>query len=321
MSQINKLVAGEEFTGFYIMKQLEVKQTNTTPPKDYFDIILSDTTEEVPAKMWDISTEDKESIYPLDLVKVQGQAQLYKDKLQVKISRMRTVTLDDGVTITDFIRAAPTPAGDLVCYIQSAASSIQDEQIRSIVEYCLDEAKDKLLHYPAAKAMHHAYYSGLAYHLVRMLEIGDFICQQRPFFNPDLIKAGIILHDIAKTEEYEAELGMVKEYSLTGKLLGHLSLAALWITEAAIHLGIGSGNEKVLLLQHLVLSHHNLGEWGSPVQPQIPEAVALHYIDLMDAKLQMVEDALALMPANESWTQQVRGLEDKSIYRSDIHEG
>jgi 3'-5' exoribonuclease len=167
---------------------------------------------------------------------------------------------------------------------------------------------------PAAKFHHHAYFGGLVYHMVRMLELGEFICRQRPFLQSDLIIAGIILHDIAKPVEMISEHGMVSDYSNAGKLIGHISMASNWITEASIKQGIDLDSNVVLALQHLVLSHHNFGEWGSPVQPQLPEAVALHYIDAMDAKLQMVEDMLETTADNEEWTAAIRGLENKAIY-------
>jgi 3'-5' exoribonuclease len=112
-----------------------------------------------------------------------------------------------------------------------------------------------------------------------------------------------------------AQLGIVSDYSVQGKLVGHISMASSWITEAAIRLGFALDSQKVLGLQHLVLSHHNLGEWGSPVQPQTAEAIALHHIDALDAKLQMVEDALDSTPETEEWTQVIRGIENKAIYR------
>src|SRR5690606_22738773 len=121
--------------------------------------------------------------------------------------------------------------------------------------------------------------------------------------------------DIAKTEEMESQLGIVTDYSLKGKLLGHITMVYGWITKAALSHGMDLNDERIIALQHIVLSHHNLGEWGSPVQPQLPEAVALHSIDQLDAKLQMVEDALDTTPESEPWTQQVRGLENKAIYR------
>ncbi|ASA19701.1 3'-5' exoribonuclease YhaM family protein [Paenibacillus donghaensis] len=318
MTQINKLAPQDEFVGFYLLRELTLKQTNGTPPKDYFDIVLGDASGQLSAKYWDVSTTDKETFFPMALVKVRGIAHTYREKLQIKINKIRLANETDGVDMTDFIRSAPVRPVDLVHTIKTAMASIQDQEIATIVSFCVAKVEEKLMHYPAAKTYHHAYFAGLAYHMVRMLEIGDFLCKQRPFLNPDLMKAGIILHDIAKPEEMISQLGIVSDYSLQGKLIGHISMAANWITEAAITKGIDLNSEKVLGLQHLVLSHHNLGEWGSPVQPQTAEAVALHHIDAMDAKLQMVEDALDTTAESEPWTPFIRGLENKAVYRLKI---
>ncbi|XEC96165.1 3'-5' exoribonuclease YhaM family protein [Paenibacillus tarimensis] len=315
MKVIKELKDKDEFVGFFLLKELEVKQTNNTPAKDYFDIVLCDASGQLPAKCWDVSAAGKETFVPMEVVKVQGIVQTYREKLQVKIIRIRKTTADDGISLTDFIRSAPISAADLIHTINSVIDSISDSEIKTIVSYCVGKVEEKLNHYPAAKTHHHAYFAGLAYHIVRMLEIGEFICKQRPFLNPDFIKAGIILHDIAKPEEMIARFGIVSDYSVPGKLIGHISMASNWITEAAIHSGIALESDRVLGLQHLVLSHHNLGEWGSPVQPQTAEAVALHHIDALDAKLQMVEDALQTTPETEEWTPMIRGLENKAIYR------
>lgn len=315
MTLIKEFANGDEITGFYLLKQSTIRQTNATPSKDYFDIVLSDTSGEIPAKFWEVSPTDKETFFAPMLVKVRGKVQAYREKLQFKITQIRPATEEDGFSITDFIRSAPEPPINLLHTIKTTAASIQDVEIREIVNYCINMVGDKLMHYPAAKTMHHAFYAGLSYHIVRMLELAEFICKQRPFLDRDLLVAGIILHDIAKTEEFESDLGIVQDYSFTGKLIGHISLSVNWIIEAAISQGMDLKSEKLILLQHMILSHHNLGEWGSPVQPQIPEAVALHYIDQLDAKLQAVEDAIGNIPDSERWTNPVRALENKAIYR------
>lgn len=316
MTLIQSFTEGQEITGFYLLKSILVKQTNGTPPKDYFDIILSDTSGEISAKFWDTTATDKETFFAPMLVKVRGLVQLYRERLQFRITNIRPATDEDGYNITDFVRAAPVQPVDLVHTIKSAAASVQDAELRKIIDHCINKVGDKLMHYPAAKGMHHAFYAGLAYHMVRMLELAEFVCMQRPFLNRDLLVTGIILHDIAKTEEMTAELGIVSEYSFTGKLIGHIPLAANWITEAAIVNGMDANVEKIVLLQHIILSHHNLAEWGSPVQPQIPEALALHLIDQMDAKLQAAEDAIDMMSSADQWTPPVRALENKAFYRA-----
>ncbi|MBU5444226.1 3'-5' exoribonuclease YhaM family protein [Paenibacillus sp. MSJ-34] len=318
MSLIKTFADGDEITGFYLLKSAAVKQTNGTPPKDYFDLILADRSGEISAKFWDAAPADKETYFAPMLVKVKGIVHTYREKLQFKVVRMRPATDEDGYSLTEFIRSAPVPPVDLVGVMKRTAASLTDEDMRTIVQYVIAKVEDKLMHYPAGKGMHHAFYAGLAYHIVRMLELGEFVAKQRPFLNRDLLLAGILIHDIAKTEEMDAELGIVKDYSFTGKLLGHISLAANWTVEAAIASGIDTNSETVVLLQHLILSHHNLGEWGSPVQPQIPEAVALHYIDQLDAKLQAVEDAVDTLPDTEQWTAPLRIIENKQIYRAKI---
>lgn len=318
MTLIRQLGNQDEFVGFYLLKSLEIKQTNSTPPKDYLDMMLCDASGELPAKLWDASPTDKETFFPMGLVKLKGLVQTYRDKLQVKILQIRPAKAEDGVKLTDFIRSAPISSGELVQTIRNAVNGIADDEIREVVRFCVGKVEEKLEHAPAAKTHHHAYFGGLAYHMVRMLELGDFLCGQRPFLNADLLKAGIILHDIAKPEEMVAQLGIVSEYSVQGRLVGHIAMASNWITEAAVRLGIGLESPKVLSLQHLVLSHHNLGEWGSPVQPQMAEAVALHFIDAIDAKLQMVEDALNTTPETEEWTPLIRGLENKAVYRTKL---
>lgn len=318
MTLIKELTTNDEFVGFYLLKELELKQTNTSPAKDYFDLVLCDASGQLPAKYWDVKETEKDDFTPMTLVKVQGIVQLYREKPQVKITRIRNVSNEDGVSLTDFIRAAPIESAELLEVIYRVIESIWDPVIRDIVSFCVDKVSEKLAHYPAAKMHHHAYFAGLAYHIVRMLEIGEFLCKQRPFLNADMIKAGIILHDIAKPEEMIAQLGVVTDYSTQGKLIGHIAMAAGWITEAALRLELLLDSEQVIGLQHLILSHHNLGEWGSPVQPQTAEAVALHYIDALDAKLQMAEDALSATSDKELWTQPVRGLENKALYRMSL---
>lgn len=165
MSLIKSFVVGDEITGFYLLKELELRQTRSTPPKDYFDIVFSDSSGEIPAKFWDVTTTDKETFFPLDIVKVQGVVQTYNEKLQFKINKIRKANEDDGVFLTDFIRSAPVAPVDLVHMIKKSMESINDSVIRQVVLHCVLKVEDKLMHYPAAKTMHHAYYAGLAYHL------------------------------------------------------------------------------------------------------------------------------------------------------------
>jgi 3'-5' exoribonuclease len=315
---IIKMTDKEEFTGFYLLKTAEVKVAANG--SHYLEMTLTDKTGSIPAKMWDISSQDKETFFPMSIVKIQGVCQLYREKLQVIVKRMRLATEEDGVSVQEFVKAAPVPPVDLVHGIHQAINRISHKEMRQIVEYCVAKVEDALMHAPAAMKNHHAYYAGLAYHMNRMLEIGEFIIKQRPFLNADLLRAGIIAHDLAKVMEMNSQLGIAYEYTVEGNLIGHIVMVNDWITEAAIHFGIPLQSELVIGLKHMVLSHHGKGEYGSPKSPQLPEAVALHMIDMLDAALQACEDALDETAAHEPWTPKIKIIENQALYRLKLND-
>lgn len=310
--EIKDFMDRNEFVGFYLLKQAVVKQT--ADQRNFLDMTISDTTGEIPLKFWDISDIDKETFFSGMVVKVQGMVSLYRDKLQAKVIRIRPAQDEDGFTVSDFVKSAPVPPADLLAIIEQTISEIRNPKIKAVVAFCVGRVREQLMSYPAGKSIHHAYYAGLAYHIVRMLEIADFLCKQRPFLNQDLLKAGILLHDLCKVEEFDGgEQGIVTEYTVRGNLLGHISIVNNWIYEAALTLGLETGDTTVSALQHLVLSHHGKLEYGSPVLPQLPEAIALSQIDMLDSRLQAVEDAME--NTTEECITSLRAIEGGRVYR------
>jgi len=304
-----------EFLGFYLIKSATVKQTADN--KNYLDMVISDTTGEIPLKFWDISDLDKETYFAGSVVKIKGTVSLYREKLQAKVSRIRLATEEDGVQVSDLVKTAPVPPVDLLAIIDNTIASIGHPKMKQIVEFCVSRVKEQLLSYPAGKSVHHAYYGGLAYHMVRMLELADFLCKQRPFLNQDLLKSGILLHDLCKIEEFEGgEQGIVTEYTMRGNLLGHISIINNWIYEAALQFHIQPHDDVVTALQHLVLTHHGKLEYGSPVLPQLPEALALSQIDMLDSRMQAVEDILSA--SNEDCVTSIRAIEGGRMYKLNI---
>ncbi|MGW9128104.1 3'-5' exoribonuclease YhaM family protein [Paenibacillus chitinolyticus] len=316
---IRDMKSGDQVTDFYILKAIKIGET--TRGSKFLDLTLGDKTGEINAKLWDATPEQETTYKPSMLVKVQASIETYNDKLQMKISRIRTTDLADGVALTDFIKAAPVDPIQLLNTITETAEQLKDATLKTIVQDCLGRVTERFVIFPAAKSAHHNYYAGLVYHTSRMLELAEFLCHQRPFLNADLLKAAIILHDIAKTEEYEAENGIASGFSTRGSLIGHINLAYGWIIEACLHNGIDQNSETVTLLQHVVLAHHGQLEWGSPVQPQLPEAVAIHFIDQLDAKMQAVEDALGEIPNGEQWTKSMLILDRARVFKSTFSTG
>ena len=159
----------------------------------------------------------------------------------------------------------------------------------------MDRYQDKLPYFPAAQRIHHAERSGLLHHTLGMLRLAKAVLPLYPQLNEDLLISGVIIHDLCKMEELDSdELGVVKDYTAAGLLLGHISIGVSRIGETAKDLGITG--EPVLLLQHMLLSHHGEDMYGSPRKPMFPEAEVLHWLDILDARMNEIDTALSKVP-------------------------
>ena len=195
-----------------------------------------------------------------------------------------------------------------------AADGFTSEPLRLITREMLDRFREKLLYYPAAQRIHHAERGGLLHHTTGMLRLAKAILTQYTWLNADLLLAGVILHDLCKTEEMDSnDMGVVRDYSREGLLLGHLVLGVNRIQEAANELGISG--EPVLLLQHMMLSHHGEAEFGSPRKPMFPEAEALHWVDLLDARMNEMQTAVQKLKPGV-FSEKIWSL-DRRLYRAD----
>ena len=161
--------------------------------------------------------------------------------------------------------------------------------------------------------MHHAERSGLLHHMTTMLRTANAIMSVYPQLNPSLLTAGVIVHDLAKIDEMDADtLGLVSDYSVDGKLLGHIVRGVVNIQLAAEK--TKASPAKALLLQHMVLSHHGIPDYGSPIAPKFPEAEVLNTIDTLDARLFEMDEALSrAMPGG--FSEKVWGLDNRQLYR------
>ena len=173
--------------------------------------------------------------------------------------------------------------------IEQLIGNIQNETIREIVSEILNMEKDKFYIYPAATKNHHNFVGGLAYHTISMAKMGLSVLQMYPWLDADLLIAGILLHDIGKVEELSAAI--LPEYTNKGNLLGHISIMNNKIDRVAVALG-KEESESVILLKHLVLSHHGKMEFGSPVMPLIPEAEVLTILDNLDSRMYMMKQSI-----------------------------
>jgi len=305
---IGNYTIGDTFEGFMLIR--EAKKGIASNGKPFLTLFFGDSTGEIDAKLWDASKEDEETFIVERIVKLVGDIQEFRGKAQMRIKSIRPAQVTDGVRVSDFLERSPIDKEVLQEKMTEAIFEMKNPNIQRIVRAFIKKYNDDLFIYPAASRNHHAYVSGLAHHIVSMLAIGRQLCEIYPELNKDLLYAGIILHDIGKLHELSGAVST--SYTLEGKLLGHISLMVTEIKEIASELSIEG--EEVIILQHLVLSHHGKAEWGSAKPPLVREAEILHFIDLIDAKMNMLNRALDKTKPGE-FTERVFALDHRSFYK------
>ncbi|WP_218070344.1 3'-5' exoribonuclease YhaM family protein [Desulfuribacillus alkaliarsenatis] len=197
--------------------------------------------------------------------------------------------------------------------IMQYVAAMGDSELEALVSKILEESKEKLLYYPAAQKNHHSIRGGLLYHIMTMLRTGESLSQIYSNINRDLLYAGIILHDMSKLEEMDAnKLGIVSDYTVEGHLLGHIVQGIKRVDRVADELGVCQ--EKSLLIQHMILAHHNVPEFGSPKPPMIPEAELLHYIDMIDSRMYDMDKALSSTEEG-ALSERVWSLGNRRVYK------
>ena len=240
---------------------------------------------------------------------------VYHDREQIVLDDFKNLfEIYDSARLVDilpkFYLSAPFDAKEAIGKIEDTLNRIKNDKIRTIASYLYYNNKDKFIIYPAATKFHHAYVSGLLYHTYRMLLNAEGLVKIYDYLDTDLVYTGIILHDIAKIYEFS---GAIKtQYTTEGLLLGHIVLGVLMIERAANINQIYS--EEVMLLEHIVLSHHGIPEFGSPKRPMLPEAVAVNMLDDMDSKLTVVGEALDTYEEGE-FSQGISVLNKTRLYK------
>lgn len=298
----------DRFEGYLIVRSAE--QRASANGKNYLDMTLADKSGSINAKMWDGTVQP-----PLagSIVKVRATGNEFNGRMQLRVEKIRAAESRDAVDMSTLIPCAPRDPREMREEIIRAADHIADKDLRLITCELLDRAGDKLLTFPAAKQMHHAERSGLLHHMTTMLRTANAIMSVYPQLNPSLLTAGVIVHDLAKIDEMDADtLGLVSDYSVDGKLIGHIVRGVVNIQLAAEKTKASPG--KALLLQHMVLSHHGIPEYGSPLAPKFPEAEVLNTIDTLDARLYEMDEALSrAIPGG--FSEKVWGLDNRQLYR------
>ncbi|MDR0854430.1 MAG: HD domain-containing protein [Clostridiales Family XIII bacterium] len=309
------ILPDEEITDFFMIKKSEIRTGSNN--KEYLDIVLADKTGEIGGKKWDVAGPEADTLYRLkagDIVKVRATVNEWNGSLQLKVQRIRAATDADKLEKADFIKAAPEKPEDMYDYILGVAKGLSDEDFKAVALKLLEDNKQRLLYWPAAKSNHHAIYAGLLYHVKRMLMMADSASKVYTNLNRDLLLTGVIIHDIEKLNEMDSDQnGIVSEYTFEGNLLGHLVAGVKTIDHLKDEIGLS--NEKAVMLEHMMISHHYEPDFGSPKKPLFPEAEALHYMDMLDSKMYDMEDALRTVKGGE-FSDRIWSLDNRRLYKS-----
>ncbi|XMB67547.1 HD domain-containing protein [Mycoplasmatota bacterium zrk1] len=280
----------------------------TSTGNKFLSLQLEDETGIINAKIW--NAEDcKLSLGTIYIFS--GSGQEYREKTQLIINQFREVNDGDKIDIDKFFKSAPLNKQDIYAVIKDYVNTIENEVISAITKTILNRYSTEYMSYPAATQNHHSYISGLSFHTMTMLKMAERLLDLYTYLEKDYLYAGVVLHDFAKV--IELSNSRAPEYTLEGKLIGHLVLGDEIILEVARELNY-QDTEEVLLLRHMVLSHHGRKEWGSPQRPMIPEAEALHFIDNIDSKFEAIREAYTHTEV-KSWTKRIPVLDGRSVYR------
>lgn len=306
---IRDMSIGDQIEGFFLLQDAYSKTTLAGKP--FLSMVLSDCTGTIDAQIWDytgpVTSKDTGAV-----AKIRGTVSEFKGTLQITVDRLRLADASDQFSVGDLVPMAPIDVEATWKKLQEIVVSIEDHDYRSICQEMMNRYGEKIKSLPAAKGIHHSFLNGLLMHTAYMLHTADFLAgMYRSVIDRNLLIAGTLLHDFAKCEEFTtSSLGLVTDYSMKGQLLGHLVMGAHEVANIAAELKIPE--EKSVLLQHLILSHHGEPDFGAAVRPMCAEGELLSYIDMIDSRMEIYRETLEEIPAGE-FSKRIFAL-DRRIY-------
>lgn len=280
--RVGDAVSGQTFA-IYEAKRATDRNNNT-----YIDLVLSDKTGKIRAKVWSSSLPnvDKDAAKVGKVASIDGVVEDFKGNLQLNISSLRQV---DETKVDEYIESSLFDPDSMMSELSEIIAGIGNSDIKQLLQSMLGDQDfaQKLKYWPAATSYHHEFRSGLLQHVLEGLALASGMERFYPSLDFDIVRAGIILHDLGKLEEIDAS-GFAPRYTVKGSVLGHLYIG----TEMLDKYFPENGDARIKMhLKHIILSHHGEKEKGSPVLPATGEAMLVSQIDDTSAKARMAADA------------------------------
>jgi len=297
--------------GDYVDTIAIVKSKRSIPyrnrPGYYLTLILKDRTGAVDGRVWEDAERIDHEISERDVVRVRGIVELYQQLPQVRVASIEKVP-EGEYDWSDLVPRTERDIDELWRKVTGTIESVQNPHLRSLLRSFFDDPEftEAFKNAPASLYLHHNWVGGLIEHICSVLDLAEAICRNYPELDRDLLITGALLHDVGKIREYswQADIDRTDE----GRLLGHLILGDEMITERIKQIP-NFPHELAMRIRHMLISHHGVGEWGSPRPPMTLEAAALHFLEFADAQLRKFATVLKERREPESpWTAYERTL-------------
>lgn len=329
--KISEMNDGTQVYGNFLIN--ECKRCVDNKGSAYLVVTLQDNSGTIEARKWTSTPEDEQVIVKGKVVYINGVVNHYGQNLQLKILECESVNMEN-LNWADYISSAPFDLEQMRQKLVIYVKSIKDEDLRNLVAALIKSYGKRFYIWPAAVRNHHDYISGLLYHSLTMADMAVKVAEVYPSLDRDILLAGALVHDLGKIIELSGPQGTV--FTLEGKLLGHISIGQAELRRKAKELGMFEYDdlpeaeqtpehplfhkkELAVLLEHMILSHHNQPDFGSPVRPLTREAFVLAAIDDLDAKMTILDKAYSGVEPGAS-TVKLFNMDDRYFYKPYYHE-
>ena len=316
---VANLAAGMALEQVFVVREKELRTTKNGDL--YISATLGDKTGSISARMWQASEAVFNSIPVEGFIQITGRVEDYRGSLQLLLDACRPFP-SDKLNMADFLPVSQFDIEEMWAeLLDILREGIKNKSVRLLIKKFVEDKQlvARFKRSPAAVQMHHPFIGGLLEHTLNVVRAAKALLPLYPKLSGDLVYAGAFLHDIAKSAELTSGLNV--HYTEAGQLVGHITIACLWVQEKARllsdELGEQFPQEIIDLLQHVIIAHHGQYDFGSPKLPAIPEAFFLHYLDNLDAKMWMTAHAIENdHDHNAPFTSYIRQLETRIYKRS-----
>ncbi|WP_430708952.1 3'-5' exoribonuclease YhaM family protein [Pseudodesulfovibrio sediminis] len=311
---IHDMAPGQPVNDIFLLASANQAQSRNGP---YWNITFQDATGKIDGKIWSPKSQEYPALAPGQMAHVQGFVENYRDKNQLKVDHMELLeTPHPDVDMGDFLPTSAVPPQELMEAVEELVTEhMKHKPWKLFCKNVLgnEEIRTRLLSAPGAKTVHHAYVGGLLEHTLQVARSCMAQCDVYPTLDRQTLLAGAIFHDLGKA--WELSGGLTNDYTDEGRLLGHIQIGQNKL-EPFLKKAKSLDESLKLHLRHLITSHHGEHDFGAPVRPKTPEAFVLHFVDNMDAKLNIIEQAYVDMDKNgQEWSPYMRFLE-RNVYRA-----